>query len=175
MSILNTNSNTINIIKEIRNISFESNIHCTQGKPCRKIYKLKSDTKSYIQVNITKLIYSGWNVPHCLYGGVSFWEKRPKDIGNFYRGELKETITLCDNFSNVESKMFNQEIKNVSTHVHLKSAYLKNNSKNYIVPYVFLQQGKQFSSCIIVHVDLSVSHFSFSPPHAGVSSIIFIY
>ena len=53
---LEYNSNTIYITKEMKNISFESNIHCTLGKPCRKIYKLKSDIKSYIQVNITKLI-----------------------------------------------------------------------------------------------------------------------
>ena len=107
--------------------------------------------------------------PHCLYGGVSFWEKRPNEIRNIFRRELKETITLCDNFSNAESKMFNQEIKNVSTHVHLKSEYLKRDSKNYVVPYVSFRRENNFSSCIIVHMDLSVFSLKLFPtPCRGV-------
>ena len=165
---LEYNSNTIYITKEIKNISFESNIHCTLDKPCRKIYKLKSDTKSYIQVNITKLIYNGWNVPHCLYGGVSFWEKRPNEIETIFRRELKETITLCDNFSNAESKMFNQEIKNVSTHVHLKSEYLKKESKNYVVPYVSFGRETILILYHSSHGSLSVTLQLFPTPCRGV-------
>ena len=129
-------NNTMYITKEIRNKFFESNDHCILGKPCRKIYKLTSDTKSYIQVNITKLTYKGWNVPHCLYGGVSFWEREHNELQHIYPLGNKETLTLCDNFTNIESKLLNQEVKNVTSNVHLKSDYLEKDSKNYVLPYV---------------------------------------
>ena len=57
-----------------KKISFISSLFCVKNNPCRKDYKLQSRGNGYIQVNITNLLYTGWKVPHCLYGGISFWE-----------------------------------------------------------------------------------------------------
>ena len=99
---------------------------------------------------------------------MSFWEKNPNEIQKIFHHKVKETITLCDNFSNAANKMFNPEIKNVSTHVHLKSEYLKKDSKNYVVPYVSFRRETILILYHSSYGSLSVSLKLFPTPCRGV-------
>ena len=109
--ILKYISSALHVSKIIKNILFDSTKHCLNNTHCRKIYTLKSNRNSYIQININHLVYNGWNVPHCLYGGISFYEWDPAPKMNMYIKENSETLTLCDNYTNINSEHFEREIK----------------------------------------------------------------
>ena len=100
-------TNTIQVNKRFKTISFNSSKHCIKNQPCRKIYKLQADEKSYTEIKISNLGYIGWNIAHCLYGGVSFWEHEPNKIQHRYPHGMRETLTLCDNYTNIQSESFN--------------------------------------------------------------------
>ena len=89
---------------------------------------LKSDINSYIQVNITNLKYHGWNVFKCLYGGMSFFE--------LIYFTIYETLTLCDNYTNLESINYYHQKKTFVKNGNLKAEYLEQDSSNYIISYL---------------------------------------
>ena len=93
-------------------------------------------------------------VPHCLYGGISFWEWNP--IEHYYSG-IRETLTLCDNYVNIENAY--GKIREVKITGHLKSKYLNKNSTNYIMPYISTRNEVLL---ILYHNSAGFSNISFS-------------
>ena len=73
--------------------------NCKYTDNCQRVLKLNS---SYVRISVMTMVFSGWKVHSCLYGGVSFHEKQSAETD-----EIKRTYTeiydLCDNVTNFET------------------------------------------------------------------------
>ena len=92
-----------------------------------------------------------------MYGGVSFWESEPDHERNIYPRGFKETLTLCDNYTNINSEHFEKETKTTLDVGYLKSEYLEKDSKNYILPYVSFRRETILVLYHTSHQSLNVS------------------
>ena len=73
--------------------------NCKDTDNCQRVLKLNS---SYVRISVMTMVFSGWKVHSCLYGGVSFHEKESLE-----KDDIKRTYTeiydLCDNVTNLET------------------------------------------------------------------------
>ena len=153
-NFMESTSEVAHITQLSKRISFISSLFCVKNNPCSKTYKLQSHGNCYIQVNITNLLYTGWKVPHCLYGGISFWEWKP--IEHYY-SQMGETIALCDNYVNIEH--LSGKSRKVKWTGHLKSEYFEKNSENYIMPYTSTRNEVVF---VLYHNSVGFLNISFT-------------
>ncbi len=67
--------------------------NCSDQKVCHKALKISSANPDFfIQVNITNMIYTGWKVPTCFFGGIAV-----HDTHSY--GTFEETLSVCDNYT----------------------------------------------------------------------------
>ena len=79
--------------KEAMVIVYVSN--CKDTDHCQRVLKLNT---SYVRISVMTMVFSGWKVHSCLYGGVSFHEKDSPEVD-----DIKRTYDLCDNVPNLET------------------------------------------------------------------------
>ncbi len=94
-----------------------SDVKCRKTSDCQVVYTINRKSPNYTQIEMRNMNYSGWKVPTCFYGGISFYEK---DL---------EVLSLCDNYTYLENKIFQVPEKKTSL-------LFQNNTRKPIVPYV---------------------------------------
>ena len=72
---------------------------CKDTDKCQRVLKLNS---SYVRISVVGMVFSGWKVHSCLYGGVSLYEKQSTEIDDIKRN-YTEIYDLCDNVTNLET------------------------------------------------------------------------
>ena len=71
--------------------------NCKDTDNCQRVLNSSS-----VRISVMTMVFSGWKIHSCLYGGVSLHEKESPETD-----EIKRTYTeiydLCDNFTNLET------------------------------------------------------------------------
>ncbi len=81
----------LQVEQKVKNFS----VTCSGRRTCQKVFDIEAkNVFSFVLINQTKMIYTGWKVPGCFYGGMTFYNKQPK-----YQ-ILKEMISCCENSAN---------------------------------------------------------------------------
>ena len=65
---------------------------------CQHIYNVTNSRNTFINVKIKQINFTGWKVPGCIYGGVSFHESY-MDLSLGYGFAYHETFNLCGNYT----------------------------------------------------------------------------
>ncbi len=89
----------------LKNILDCASKHMNQSSHCHKVYQMNSTRNTRVKVSIQDMVFAGWKVHSCLYGGLSFHELQGGDEGTKY----VEILSLCDNYTGTKDSFFEKE------------------------------------------------------------------
>ena len=104
-------------------------IKCAAKQTCHQVYRISN---TFAKVEINSLTFSGWDVPSCLYGGISFHDAHKMAESEEIR--FTEIYSLCTNRTNK---------------IRLKSLNHTNSSKPHEDAHSYYTASKQ--TLIVVH------------------------
>ncbi len=84
------------IHSDIVKLNYFSDI-CSNIFHCQVVYRLQGNPSTYLQADVTRVVFTGWRMVSCMYGGVSFHEYN-KSAQSYI-----EVNSICRNSSDLRS------------------------------------------------------------------------